>query len=184
MKIRSLRYLATFSVLFFCIIVTCLTLILSGAVNLSIHSFAVDTNHRLYVGTENKILVYQNGELVNTINPHTSKGYMFTICEDETIMLAAPSKVYIMDLKGDIVREYEDFNMYNKLKTKRNSFTASNGDEYRKVGALGRTRIIKNNQDTVYRISLLSVIVKFFIIFSAISILVFPVCLIRIERNS
>ena len=31
MKIRSLRYLATFSVLFFCIIVTCLTLILSGA---------------------------------------------------------------------------------------------------------------------------------------------------------
>ena len=183
MKIRSLRYLATFSVLFFCIIVTCLTLILSGAVNLSIHSFAVDTNHRLYVGTENKILVYQNGELVNTINPQTSKGYMFTICEDETIMLATTAKVYIMDLKGDIVREYEDSaNMYNKLKSKRNSFTASNGDEYRKVGVLGRTRIIKNNQNTVYRISLLSVIVKFFIIFAAISILVFPVCLIRTKR--
>ena len=179
------RALAIFSVCIFCILMPCFILTLSGTVNLSIESFAVDATDRLYVGTTKEICVYQDDRLINTINPQTSKGYAFTIHENKTIILATPSKNYTMDLEGNIIQSQDDreADMYNQLKAKRRSFTTVDGDIYRLEGTLGRSRIVKNDQDIVYQISLLSVAVKYMYIGCGISIFVFVFLLARRQRG-
>ena len=98
---------------------------ITGTVQLSISSFAVDSKDRLYVGTTKEISIYEHGEMVGSINPKTSRTYRFTITEEDTILLSTSDKIYIMDLEGNVLETKEDLgaDVYNQLSYKKKTFS-------------------------------------------------------------
>gem|GEM_PF-418603 len=120
------------------------------------NGFAVDSNNRLYIG-RNEIEVYENGELLKTINPKTNRAYVFTIQDDDTILLSTSSKVFIMDLDGNVINQYEDTytKTYNALTRKMNSFTAKDSTQYNVKHKFTWLEIVKDNSVRVYRLPVL-----------------------------
>ena len=143
----------------------CMGMIFSGTVSLSMNGFAVDKDGYLYVGKEKDIVVFNEGEIVRTISPKTSRGYQFTILSGEKILLSTSSVVYTMDLSGEILSKEEDVNtkIYNKLQREKSFFTAEDGTEYHTRSYWGRTQICKNNE-VIYEMPLLDYIVRVLII--------------------
>ena len=180
---KTASAMAIFFVCYGVVLGTCLLLLISGTVTLFLSGFAVDNNDRLYVGTNGAIQVYENGVLVNQLNPHTSRSYYFTINQDGNILLSLPTEVYLMDLSGNVLETWEDGGkVYNQLKH-RNTFTSGRGDVYKMKGVLGRTRIVKNDSQTVYRISVLSLIVKILIPVCCVSLVLFFAWVIRTRKK-
>ncbi|MBR6825249.1 MAG: hypothetical protein IKM59_01745 [Oscillospiraceae bacterium] len=181
MKITT-KHLAIFATIMGLVVITCIFMIISGTVTLSISGFAVDSRDRLYIGTEKEINIYQNGEIIHTIEPPTSRSYVFTIEKDE-IILATPSTVYRMNLEGDIAGEQEDPSAgeYNRLQWKK-AFVSRSGDSYKKVGFL-LTRIIKNDHQVVYQVSTLSVVVKLILAICFIALFSTPVYLYKNKKK-
>ena len=180
MKEFRMKQLIIGTHLFFFIMVTCVILIATGKVTLSIHGFAVDSQERLYVGVSKHICVYENGKPVKELDSFASDNYSFKITEDDRIVLATLSTVYTMDLDGNVLSEVNDRNLANSTQSeiKRNSkpYISPGGNAYRKKGLIGRTRIVKNDTQIVYKISVLSVIVKYVMILTFVGFWLFIEC--------
>ena len=153
----------------------CLYLIISGSANLFIDSFAIDSYDRLYIGKAGKIDVYENGNFQYSIDICASENYAFTITDDNHIILATLHNVYTLTLQGDEVSVSDDpsSDMYDKLKSKNHIFQTQNGNTYKRVCYLGRTKILKNDHDVVYRIDLMSFVVKMLTAGSVIALFCF-----------
>ena len=95
--------LVFFALILFCILFACLMMVITGTATLSISGFAVDSSDRLYVGMQKEICVYENGTIIDRLSPHTSRTYIFTITEDDTILLSTSTTIYVMDLKGNMM---------------------------------------------------------------------------------
>lgn len=182
---KKTKFLAFVAIPLSCIVLICLFLILTGHATLGIPCFAVDSDDRIYVGTQNDILVFDDGVLVNTINPRTSRAYMFTINEDGNILLSTASKEYLMDLEGNIIHEQDDpgAHTYNQIQYNKQKFTSINGDTYELAAVLGRTSIVKNNTEKVYQISLLSFVVKLCLIICVAILFISPLWLLLDKRT-
>lgn len=143
----------------------CIVLILGNFVTLSINGFAVDSRDRLYDGVPEEIRVYEADALVDCLPAHTSRSYVFTIVENDTILLSTSAKIYTMDLSGNVLSESDDpdADTYNQMQYHKKNFVSSNGDCYKLQNPFGRTKIMKNGTDTVFQISILSVIVRILI---------------------
>ena len=154
--------LGVVAISFFLIVFPLILLLASGTITLSVSGFAVDKSERIYVGETNKIAVYEDGILVNEISPKTSRSYIFTINQDDHILLSTSDKIYIMDLNGNVLEQREDkgADIYNQLSYRKKQFVSTSGDVYKLKDGLGRTRIVKNDEEIVYSISELSYAVK------------------------
>ena len=154
---------------------TCVMLIITGAINLSVESFAVDKNDRLYISTTNGIAVYEEGMQVGRISLPTSRGYKFTIQRNDTILLSTSTKVYILDLSGNILSQREDTGSrtFYQLQKNRRTFKSWHGDNYHLRGIFGCMRIIKNDSEVIFRTGALSAIVTIVMVFGWISVAVF-----------
>lgn len=121
-------------------------LISTGKVSMSCNNFAVDASGKLYVGKKYSIEVYENGDLIKTINPLSSRTYAFTIQNDNTILLSTSSIEYLLDLKGNIISSKEDVgsSTYNKIK-KNNSFVSTSGKTYELKSCFGKYSIVCDN---------------------------------------
>ena len=172
---KEYKFLAFVCIPYFWVVMSCLMLIFSGVATPFISGFAVDKSNRLYVGTQNEIRVYADGLLVDTIDSKTSRTYVFTINEDEKIILSTSTDIYTMDLDGNVLDNQTDpgADMYNQITYRKREFLSHNGDEYKLVGTLGWTRIIKNGKETVYRISLLSFVVKVLLAVCGVALVAF-----------
>ena len=170
------------SIVLFCVSLVSLLLLFSGKVSLSVFGFAVDNANRIYVGTEKEISIIERGEKIGSISPNTSRTYAFTITEDETILLSTSTKVYTMDMDGNILSTAEDTgaDIYNQLSRQKKKFISAKGDQYRLINMLGWTRILKNDIDVVYQIDVLSYIVKLLLGSVIISLLLVGTYVIRI----
>lgn len=135
----------------------CIILLISGTATLSISGFAVDDYDRLYVGTAKAISVYEGGKLAYEIDPQTSRTYRFTIDDNGKLLLSTSTKIYIMDLEGNILETKEDSgaDTYNQISYRKNKFISQKGDKYRLIN-FGRAKIVKNGTQTVYQIDGLS----------------------------
>lgn len=133
-----------------------------NVVDVNLSCFSVDTSGYLYIGKNGEIEVYEDDRIARTIDPKTSHGYMFTIQDDDTILMSTASLVYSMDLYGNILDSWKDegTRTYNELQYKRNKFITSSGDVYQLKGKLGWTRIVKNGTFVVYRIPTGTYLVK------------------------
>jgi len=174
------RHLAAFSIPMTCVVVFCLLLLITGKATPFISGFAIDKNDWIYVGEETEICVYENDVLIRTINPQTSRAYAFTIADDQ-ILLSTASIFYIMDLDGNILDAQDDpgAHMYNQLQYSKRKFISHSGDIYKLKGQMGWTRIVKYDTQTVYRISLLSFLVKILLALSLLAIFIFPVWMLK-----
>lgn len=157
---------------------TCVMLVLTGAVNLSVDCFSVDKNDRLYISTTNGIAVYEDGKQVDRISLPTSRGYKFTMQRNNTILLSTSTEVYVLDLSGNIISQREDAGAttFYQIQRNRRNFKSWNGDNYRLRGTVGYTRIIKNNSEIVFRTGALSAVVAFVLIFGWIAM---AICILR-----
>ena len=171
------RWLPIFAISIFFVMLFCLVLLLTGKVSLSFSGFAVDCKERLYIGMRNEIRVYENGQIVRTISPQTSRAYRFTIQEDQTILLSTSTKVYTMDLEGNVLSCKEDpgADTYNQISYRRRKFVSQKGDVYRSVGILGWTGIVKNGEQIVYQTDALTVCVKILFVLCWAAIFIFPI---------
>lgn len=175
-------YVSVISVL----LLICALLIYSGIASPFISCFAIDSDDRLYVGKHDRIDVFENGVLTNSIFSKTSRGYVFTILEDDTIQLSTSTIVYSMDLNGNIISSYEDngSHVYNQIQKSKFSFITTKDDAYCLKGILGRTRIIKNNTIVVYQLSPLSFMVKIALYAIAFSVVIFTVLIGRYRKKT
>lgn len=153
------------------VILFCLCMIVSGKVSLTINGFAVDVEGQLYLGQERRIVVYKDGRYVRTIRPKTSRTYKFTIIEGETLLLSTSTKVYTMDLLGNVLTEQNDegTRVYNQLQAKK-VFVDMNGVKYTRTAPIGRVCICRDDCP-IYRMPMLDYIVKLILIASAIALL-------------
>lgn len=150
----------------------CFFLQLSGQVSFSTKGFAVDSEGQLYVGREGEIAVLKDGECVRTISPRTSRSYVFTITDEQTILLSTSSTVYTMDLSGNVLTEQPDegTKVYNQLQHKK-SFTDVHGAKYTMRSPWGRTSVYKDGV-RIYEIPTLDYIVRILLIVSVVGGLV------------
>ena len=167
-------YLPIFCLPFFLVLIVCMSLLISGAATLSISGFAVDDYERIYVGTANAISVYEGGKLAYEIDPQTSRTYRFTIDDNGNLLLSTSTKIYIMDLQGNIIETKEDpgADTYNQISYRKNKFVSQKGDEYRLIN-FGRTKIVKNGTQTVYQIDDISFSVRVSVIVCTVGLLAF-----------
>lgn len=168
MKNTGRLFVYLFSV--FPILAICLVLIITGKVSISYSSgFGVDSSGILYLGTDTEIKKIYNGETVASISPQTSRGYMFTVQKDDTILLSTGSYVYVTDLSGNVINEKEDpyTRTFNELQSTKNKFIASDNREYVMRSRFGR-KIIYSGDEVIYKMPLADYIVKivFVLIFS------------------
>ena len=167
------------------VVLFCLYMIFSGKVSLSMNGFAVDKDECLYIGKEYTIEVYKNDELLRTINPQTSRAYIFTILNGDTILLSTSTKVYTMDLYGNVLSEKEDdmTKVYNDLQKAKKEFVAVNGEKYHLQNTFGRTYIIKDS-NVIYEMPLLDYIVLIMLVLTFISLWSFVFIMVLSKKQS
>ena len=94
----------------------------TGAINTLYRGFTVDGDGLVYVGKEDKIDVYDNGEFVRTFHDRPGGYYAFTI-QDGLFYIANGYSVLEMDLAGNIVEEKDSDNTreLSRLRNHRNA---------------------------------------------------------------
>ena len=88
--------------------IICFLLILTGKVTIQYQGFGIDSNEVVYVGKQRQIQKIYNNNVVATINPRTSRGYAFTVQNNDTILLSTSSTVYTLNLEGEVISKQED----------------------------------------------------------------------------
>ena len=166
MKYRSNLYQFTICSIWGLMLLIWLVLTATGAISPYVSCFAVDSRDRLYVGKHNRIDVYEDGILVDSIITKTSQGYLFTIAYGESgdyLCLASSTHVNYMDLSGKKLDSFEDpgGDVYRQMKRTRREFLSRQSDTYRLHDILGWHYIEKNDAEIVYRISLFSFLAKY-----------------------
>lgn len=166
------------------IMFTSLMLIASGTVSLSYSGFGVDSAGILYLGTDAGIKKYDDGELIGSINPQTSRGYIFTIQKDDTILLSTASRIYKLDRSGNILDQQEDIgtSTFNELQKTKKHFVAQNGCEYVMQSSLGRV-IICSDDEIIYQMPILDYTVKIAFSLAFVSVFVFVPIIIKKSRT-
>lgn len=153
----------------------------TGKANIIINGIAVDSKGFVYVGYDRKINVYNNSELVKKISIPTSRGYGFTI-DNDNILLSTGDYTYLMNLDGTVLDKQLD--SYENHVYSKYSFKNTVGDSFKVKSILFKTQIVKNNNITVYQISKSDFMAKLFFEISCLSIVIVVPCLIKIFKHS
>ena len=167
--------------LFAAIIIAYACLVLTEVSSPFIESFAVDSEGKVYIASENSIAIHSGQTEIGRIDINAKRPWRFTINEKDEIICCTSSTVWKVDLSGNELEKYQDHSaqLYSKLQ-----FSSRDedmyGNTYRRVSYLGRTRIIKNETEVVYQISLLSLFTKILLYFGLIG---FPVGVIIIVKG-
>ena len=147
--------------------------VLSNRYNISYKGFAVDSKGTVYVGfNSGRIKKFDNNKLIGSISAQTSRGYDFTIIENDVLYIDCGDRAYFTDSDGNIVEKITDnIEPFYKFRRDKSVFIANDGTEYKKKFNFGRTEIIKyeNEEDkTVYQMPLGDYCVKIIIFIGSI----------------
>ena len=142
------------------VVILCISMVTAGKVSLVMNGFAVDEDGLLYIGREREIVVLNDGEHTRTIDVPTSRTYKFTIVDGQTILLSTSTKLYTMDLFGNVLSENTDegTKVYNQLQWKK-TYIAQNGQKYTLDSHWGRMCIYKDDT-AIYTMPLFDYIVR------------------------
>ena len=153
----SFRFMASVPFLAL-IIILIFGLNLGNARACEIYSYAVDSAGQVYVGVNSKITVYQDGEPVRSFSPGTTRGYKFTMLENDTLLVSLGSDMHTMDLEGNILERFDrDDGTYSHIALSFGKFVSPTGDTYQ-LTFFGWPRIVKNGTEVVYRVPGVSVL--------------------------
>lgn len=171
------KTVAVFLLIMCPIVIFVLVSFISGKAISQYVGFAVDSSERLYVGTNAGIEVYENGVKVKTIEPPSSRSYVFTI-EDEKIVSSVGDAICIFSLDGELLERYEDsFDNFLKMKSNSTGFVSPSGKEYGSKNTLGYYKIMQGDK-CVYAMPLFSYIVNVLFVACIICILSFVIVMV------
>ena len=151
---------------------------------------AVDSDKNLYLGKGSVIQVFSpSGEEIRNLSSMTSRGYSFTITEDNLILLDTGSDVYTMDIYGNIIQKSDSTgeSIFSKYRyTNKYSYITSDGTQYIMKNILFRTKICKvmnGKYEQVYIMPIYDFIVKMSFILCIVSALtVLPFLIIKSRK--
>ena len=89
MKIPKLVFIYVF--IAFLALTSCYVIDSKHSVTISYNGFGIDSTGILYVGKNSAIEKIKDGKVIETLSPQTSRGYAFTIKNDDTILLSTAS---------------------------------------------------------------------------------------------
>lgn len=101
MKIPKLLFIDVF--VGFIALTSCFVIDNQCSVTISYKGFGIDSKGTLYIGKDSVIEKVNDGKVMVTISPKTSREYAFAIKEDDTILLSTASTVYTLDLSGNAI---------------------------------------------------------------------------------
>ena len=161
---KAIKMVVIYLIVVWPIMLACFLSMMAGNISVSYNGFAIDSSDNLYIGKQTKIEKYYEGELIDTISPHSSRTYAFTIQDDE-IILSNTSAVYTLDLDGNVISKHEDFDAktYDSLQYKK-EFTAANGKTYFLKSSFGRKQIVSENGDILYKMPVKDYVAKLLLI--------------------
>ena len=169
---KTKRRVMILGILVASVIWLCFVLHISGAVISSVYDFSVDNNGLIYVGTNNGIYVYQDGQHINTLSPRTSRNYHFIITDQNTILIAqSREKTIELDLYGQLLQEKDGF--CKEVGAQRHNTIVANNDTYEMSSILGFSKIVKNGTETVWEIDLFSFLISILRVMGILSLIVF-----------
>lgn len=162
------------------IITLCLIFNILGITTFSYTGFAVDSCGIVFIGKDSIIEKYFDGKKIAELDPKTSRGYAFTI-QNDNIILSTGSFVYTLDLDGkELGREADiETKVFNGLQKQKKFFVTNEGDQYYFKSVLGRAQVIDESGNVLYKMPFLDYIVKLLFISSLISIFVCVPLIIR-----
>lgn len=184
MKIPNIITLYTFFA--FPIVVICLFFIISGNVNIFYNGFALDNGNNIYLGKNSSIYVMnQNGEFKQNISAMTSRGYSFTISNENQILISTGDYLYTISLLGEVI-EKKTINNYKEdplININKSEYIDSNGKKYVMKNELFRTRIYRiedNEKIMVYQMPILDYVIKLFFYAFLLSVfIIVPICIFQ-----
>lgn len=162
----------------------CMGTILSNKVSLTMNGFAVDNTGRLYIGKGYGIEVYEGDTFLRKISPKTSRGYMFTIVDGDTIVVSTASFVYHMDLDGKVLAKEEDkgTKVYNELQRNKNSFIDENGLNYTLTRPFGRAQI-SDGEKVIYKMPTLDYTVLVTMALCSVALIWYIIVILRTQKR-
>ncbi|MBQ3416487.1 MAG: hypothetical protein IJH32_01445 [Ruminococcus sp.] len=179
------KYLIWYYVLALIIFADIVAFVLSASTCISYKGLAADSRGNIYIGEEYHIKVYDShGEFVRCLSANTNRGYSFTI-KDDSIIEFASSDVIIMDLFGEIMKEYDDsdYSHYMNYINPR-SYTASDGTKYVMENHLLREKVYKispsSDRELIFEMPMYSYVVRLLMVFAALNmVIIIPIFIIK-----
>jgi hypothetical protein len=170
---KAMKRLAVFVIPHALVLWFCLITVFLNLASPFLNGFAVDSTGRVYVGENETINIYEDSVKVGSIELE-GPNYEFTVDQNNRVVVAYTSEVCLLDSSGIVLETKEDPGMdtFYEIHNKRSASVTVGGDRYKKEGALGWTRIIRNGTEVVYRLSVLSFTVKMLLILCTVSMLV------------
>lgn len=131
-----------------------------GAVTTSVHSFAVDSQGRVYVAANNGFYLYKDGKLLDTYDIGIwDKGYVVEISDQKTlIVVSGTGDEYESDSDGNLIKTKTGHNrkVYNAIHDKCLEGLEKNGNTYKLTSSWGRTQIVRDGTVVEYELDSLS----------------------------
>ena len=152
-------------VVFFSIYWIAIMLVIFGKINISYQGFAIDSKNNLYIGYGSGIIKkYKDKTLLRTISAQTSRGYDFTILENDVIYVDCGNRAHYIDSNGTVLKTItKDIPRFTELRPSLKEFLSTNGTLYRLENSFGRTKIVEysNTKKTIiYEMPLFDFLVK------------------------
>ena len=149
--------------------------LLSNKFDISYQGFAVDNEENFYLGFySGKIKKINDGKVLKTISAQTSRGYDFTITENDTLYITCGDVAYFVDLDGNILEKITDnIQPFYKYRYNKSVFVASDGTKYERKINFGKTKFIKHQDQqeiTVYEMPLEDYLAKLILVVGSVII--------------
>ena len=151
----------------------------SGKVCISYKGFAVDDDRNLYIGKDNIEVLNSEGKLINKIDPMTSRGYKFTIDQNNELLISTGDYLYKKDLFGKLIEKKTISNLTGDLLSgfSRYKYTANDGTKYVMKMHFFRTNIYRMEGQvkiSVYKMPLLDYFVRLlsYIVYGSMAVII------------
>ena len=178
---KQIFILAIFSIIIFIFFLSISILHSKGLYTVQYSGFGIDFHGTLYVGTDLGIKKYQNDIESGNINPQTSRGYSFTMQNNDTILLSVSDEFITMDLDGNVLsrKDYNgDYNLKSEIEKSRRSFEDQKGSIYTVKLPFLRTTVYNQNDEVIFQMPELDYSIRIMTIFVFIIMFVFIPCFV------
>lgn len=185
---KQVLALALFSFIMFMLLLVIFMIHMQGLFTYQYSGFGIDSHGILYVGTDSGIKKYQNGEVIGSVYPQTTRGYSFTVQSDDTLLLSVSDKFITMDLDGNVLnmKDYEDdYHLQSEIEKSNRVFVDQKGSVYKVKLPFLRTTVYDQDGKIVFQMPVLDYVMRILHIFIFIAFFTFiPLFLYKVNGTS
>ena len=159
-----------------------------GKVNISYQGFAIDSKNNIYIGYDSGVIKkYNEKNLIGTISAQTSRGYDFTILENDNIYIDCGDRAHYIDLNGNVLETItKDIPKFTDLRPSSKEFISKDGTIYRLENAFGRVKIVKysnTQKKIIYEMPLFDFFIKVIVSYGTVLFMIAVTLLVWKNRR-